>query len=141
MKEITYTLLLLACVYLLICAVLFVYQRKLLYIPVPVDPNFRAQEITIDNNGTKLHGWVLHPGKSRALIYFGGNSEPIANRRDYFDSLFVDYSVYLINYRGYGNSQGQPSETALYADALAVYDHVRQQHDSISVYGRSLGSG
>jgi pimeloyl-ACP methyl ester carboxylesterase len=141
MKEITYTILVLLGIYLLIVALLFIYQRKLIYFPVPIDPAFSADEITIDNNGIALHGWVLHPGKSRALIYFGGNSEPIANRRDYFDSLFVDYSVYLINYRGYGNSQGQPSETALYADALAVYDRIRQQHDSISVYGRSLGSG
>jgi len=141
MKEISYAILVLAGIYLLIAALLFIYQRKLIYIPVPIDPAFSADEITIDNNGVELRGWVLHPGKARAVIYFGGNSEPIENRRDYFDSLFADYSVYLINYRGYGNSQGQPSEGALFADALAIYDHLRQQHDSISAYGRSLGSG
>jgi len=141
MKEISYAILVLAGIYLLIAALLFIYQRKLIYIPVPIDPAFSADEITIDNDGIELRGWVLHPGKARALIYFGGNSEPIENRRNYFDSLFADYSVYLINYRGYGNSQGQPSEGALFADALAIYDHLRQQHDSISAYGRSLGSG
>jgi uncharacterized protein len=141
MKEITYTILVLAGIYLLIAALLFIYQRKLIYIPVPIDPAFSADEITIDNNGVELHGWVLHPGKARAVIYFGGNSESITNRRDYFDSLFADYSVYLVNYRGYGKSQGQPSERALFADALAIYDRIRPQYDSITAYGRSLGSG
>jgi hypothetical protein len=141
MKEITYTLLVLVGIYLLVAALLFVYQRKLIYIPVPIDPAFSAEEITIDNAGIELHGWVLHPGKARALIYFGGNSEPISERRDYFDGLFADYSVYLVNYRGYGKSQGEPSEAALFADALAIYDRIRQRHDSIAAYGRSLGSG
>lgn len=141
MKEITYTLLVLAGIYLLIAALLFVFQRKLIYYPVPVDPAFRADEIIIENTGIELHGWVLHPGRAHALIYFGGNSEPITARREYFDSLFADYSVYLVNYRGYGNSQGQPSETALFADALAIYDGIRPRHESISAYGRSLGSG
>ena len=141
MKEITYTIMVLIGIYLLITALLFFYQRKLLYIPVPIDPAFSADEITIDSNGIQLHGWVLHPGKARAVIYFGGNSEQITNRRDYFDSLFADYSVYLINYRGYGKSQGQPGEAALFADALAIYDRIRHQHKTISAYGRSLGSG
>jgi hypothetical protein len=141
MKELTYTILVLLGIYLLITAFLFVYQRKLIYMPVPLDPAFSADEIVIDNAGVKLHGWVLHPGKRRALIYFGGNSESITQRRDYFDSLFADYSVYLVNYRGYGKSEGQPSEATLFADALAIYDQIRPQHDWITAYGRSLGSG
>jgi len=141
MKELAYTILVLAAVYLLITAFLFVYQRRLIYMPVPVEPAFSADEIVFDNAGVKLHGWVLHPGQRRALIYFGGNSESIAQRREYFDRLFADYSVYLVNYRGYGKSEGQPSEAALCADALAIYDRLRPRHESISAYGRSLGSG
>jgi len=46
-----------------------------------------------------------------------------------------------MHYRGYGGSSGTPSETALVADALRLFDHVRTQHADIVVIGRSLGSG
>ena len=52
-----------------------------------------------------------------------------------------DRSLFLVNYRGYGGSSGQPAEAALFADALAVFDHVRREHSEIAVMGRSLGSG
>jgi len=75
------------------------------------------------------------------VIYFGGNSEMITHRRGFFEDVFRDYSVYLFNYRGYGNSEGSPSEAGLFSDALAIYDQLNSQHVSISAYGRSLGSG
>ena len=141
MKEIGSIIFVLIGVYLLLAAFLYVYQRKLIYYPTPVDPAFIADEVEIDNDGTRLHGWVLNPGKSRALIYFGGNSELITHRREFFETVFSGYSVYLINYRGFGRSQGQPSESGLFSDALAIYDHINTRHRTISAYGRSLGSG
>jgi pimeloyl-ACP methyl ester carboxylesterase len=146
MKEITAIILVLITIYLLISAYLYVFQRNMIYFPVSLDPVFRAQDISIDNNGVKLHGWVLNPGKTKAVIYFGGNSELVTHRSHYFETVFADYSVYLVNYRGYGKSEGDPSETALFSDALAIYDHIRENHVSevkvsITAYGRSLGSG
>jgi pimeloyl-ACP methyl ester carboxylesterase len=141
MKEIAAVILVLISIYLLFAAFLYIYQRRLIYYPVPVDPEFSADEVNIDNRGTLLHGWVLNPGKPRALIYFGGNSEMVTHRNEYFENVFSDYSVYLINYRGYGKSQGSPSEGGLFSDALAIYDELIKQHDSITAYGRSLGSG
>ena len=141
MQEITSIILVLIGIYLLFAAFLYVYQRKLIYYPMPVDPQFSADEINIDNRGILLHGWVLNPGKPRAVIYFGGNSEMVTHRREYFENVFSDYSVYLINYRGYGNSRGSPSESGLFSDALVIYDELIKRHDSITAYGRSLGSG
>jgi len=141
MNEIVTIALVLAGIYLLLAAFLYLYQRKLIYHPVDVDPAFAADEISIDNDGLRLHGWVLSPGKSRAVVYFGGNSEMITHRRTYFEQVFSDYSVYLINYRGYGNSQGSPNERGFFSDALAIYDELIRRHDSIIAYGRSLGSG
>jgi len=141
MQEFTSIILVLVSIYLLFAVFLYVYQRKLIYFPMSVDPEFSADEISIDNQGTWLHGWVLNPGKSRAVIYFGGNSEMVTHRREYFEKVFSDYSVYLINYRGYGKSQGRPSESGLFSDALAIYDGLIKRHDSITAYGRSLGSG
>ncbi len=141
MKEFASIILVLISIYLLFAAFLYVYQRKLIYYPVPVDPTFKATEIRVDNGATELHGWVLNPGKSRAVIYFGGNSELITHRQAFFESVFSGYSVYLINYRGYGNSAGSPSESRLFSDALAIYDQIITQHESVIGYGRSLGSG
>jgi pimeloyl-ACP methyl ester carboxylesterase len=156
MKEISFTLLALVLIYLLISAYLYLFQRKLIYYPVLPDPAFQAQPITIDNNGVKLHGWVLNPGKAKAVIYFGGNSELITHRSGYFETVFADYSVYLVDYRGYGTSEGSPGEAEFYSDALAIYDHISPDHispnpiskdhineskPSITAYGRSLGSG
>ncbi|MCP4768701.1 MAG: alpha/beta hydrolase [Gammaproteobacteria bacterium] len=141
MKEVTTILLVLAAIYLLMAAYLYVFQRKLIYYPVAHDTDFKAQETTFDNQGTLLHGWVLNPDQGKALIYFGGNSELLTHRSAYFEDVFSDYSVYLINYRGYGKSQGSPSESALFSDALAIHDRLQEQHRSITAYGRSLGSG
>jgi pimeloyl-ACP methyl ester carboxylesterase len=141
MNEFALFSLLLAACYLLFAAFLHVYQRKLIYHPVKLDPGFNADEITIDSDGTHLHGWILNPGQTRAVIYFGGNSELITHRSGYFEQVFADYSVYLINYRGYGNSEGSPTEVALFADALAIHDQIREKYSSVSAYGRSLGSG
>jgi len=141
MNEFALFILLLVACYLLFAAFLYAYQRKLVYHPVKLDPSFNADEITIDSNGTRLHGWILNPGQARAVIYFGGNSELITHRSDYFEQVFADYSVYLVNYRGYGNSEGSPTEAAFFADALAIYDHIQEKYKSVSAYGRSLGSG
>ena len=141
MNEITFIILVLVSIYLLFAAYLYIYQRKLIYYPMAVDPEFDADEISIDNNGILLHGWVLNPGKPHALVYFGGNSEMVTHRREYFENVFSDYSVYLINYRGYGYSEGRPTESGLFSDALAIYDTLIKKHESITAYGRSLGSG
>jgi fermentation-respiration switch protein FrsA (DUF1100 family) len=141
MKEIASIVALLVGIYLAFAAFLYLYQRRLIFFPVPRDEAFSATEISIDNQGTRLHGWVLNPGRSAAVIYFGGNSEMITHRREFFEDVFRDYTVYLVDYRGYGNSEGKPTEAGLFSDALAIYDSMAGRHDSIIAYGRSLGSG
>ena len=141
MTDIAYLAALPIGIYLLLAAFLYAVQRKLIYFPVGVDPDFRADEISVDNRGTRLHGWVLNPGRRAAVIYFGGNSEMITHRREFFEDVFRDYSIYLVNYRGYGKSEGSPSEAGMFSDSLAIYDRISEQHDAIIAYGRSLGSG
>jgi hypothetical protein len=141
MIEIIFIALVLLGVYLLLAAFLYVYQRRLIYYPVALDPSFVAERIVVDNQGTRLQGWVLNPGQRKAVIYFGGNSEMITHRRRFFEDVFRDYSVYLINYRGYGDSEGSPSEAGLFSDALAIYDQLSPRHQSISAYGRSPAAG
>jgi len=128
-------------VYLFLVAVMFLFQRNLLYYPVPYQSGIDRNEISFSNEGLELHGWVLNPGKAQALIYFGGNAEAIENNIDNFENTFRDHSVYLVPYRGYSKSEGSPTEPGLLSDALAIYDAIQPQHETISIMGRSLGSG
>lgn len=127
--------------YLSVGAWLYVRQRALLYFPVAHDAGFDADSVTLETDGAALHGWVLNPGRDKALVYFGGNSEMVTHRHEFFEDVFRNYTVYLFNYRGYGLSTGRPSETALCDDALAICDWLRNRHASVTAYGRSLGSG
>jgi pimeloyl-ACP methyl ester carboxylesterase len=141
MKSIIALIVVLALFYLLLMAVLYIFQRNLLFYPVPPVDGISREAIHFTNQGISLRGWVLNKGQSRALIYYGGNAEDITANIPLFDDLFKHHTVYLINYRGYGKSQGSPSEEGLFSDAVAIYDQLGQRHSSVSLMGRSLGSG
>jgi len=134
-------LLALALVYIIAGAFLYMNQRKFLYRPQPGVLQINEQAIEISVNKIILRGWVVNLNRNDAIIYFGGNAErPEASLED-FKYLFNNHTVYMINYRGYGESDGSPTEKHLCLDAVAIYDHIADDHDHISVIGRSLGSG
>ncbi len=126
--------------YILICLFMYLKQRDLIYFPVPEAHNSQAASQWLINGQHRLKIWRLNEGKP-ALLYFGGNAESIDGNIADFREMFNAYTVYLMNYRGYGGSSGSPSEQALFDDALALYDEVKKHHSSIHVIGRSLGSG
>lgn len=126
--------------YLIATLFLFVKQRSLLYFPMPETNAADAEAVWLESPERRLKLWQLGQGNT-ALIYFGGNAESIEMNIPEFRQLLPDLTVYLVNYRGYGGSSGEPSEAALLNDALAVYDEFRSVYDRIFVMGRSLGSG
>ena len=128
-------------VYISLCLLLYVMQRQLIYSPTPepVGLNVDSEIIQSENEFIKVLG--LNAGKRNAILYFGGNFEDVSGNIESFKSIFNNSAVYLVNYRGYSGSTGSPSERANYIDALNVYDQLRSKHDSISIIGRSLGSG
>ena len=128
-------------VYLGLCVFMYATQRAQMYFPTPESDHDRAEAVWVVSDGARLKIWrVLRPSP-RALVYFGGNAEDVALNIDAFAAAFPDYSLFLVHYRGYGGSEGRPSERALHADALEVYDYVRAQRPEIAVMGRSLGTG
>lgn len=130
-------------VYAAAVAWMYARQRELMYFPQATKAEAKVTDFGIARNGVMLNGWLVNIGQPGAVVYFGGNAERIENMRDEFAKWFPQSSVYLVPYRGYGASEGTPSEEALFADALAVFDQVqaRQQGAPIVVIGRSLGSG
>jgi pimeloyl-ACP methyl ester carboxylesterase len=116
-------------------------QNRMLYVRTPESNPPGGDAFRMPRGDVSLKIWRLHPNERDALIYFGGNAEDVAGNLPTFDRAFPDRAVYLVNYRGYGGSTGSPSETALVADADAVFDWVKARHHSVVVMGRSLGSG
>jgi fermentation-respiration switch protein FrsA (DUF1100 family) len=95
------------------------------------------------DDGVRLHGWLFRAaGSAPLMIWFHGNGGNITERAPLAAELARrGVSVLLFDWRGYGKSEGSPSESALYHDALAAYDFaVHDLHPaSIALYGESLG--
>ncbi len=93
-------------------------------------------------DGTRLHALHVKAGPSAPLVlYFGGNAEDVSWMLEEIPRRGSAASWLLVDYRGYGESGGRPSEASLAADALAWYDHVAPGAARVYVLGRSLGSG
>jgi len=122
-------------------ALLYGKQRSMIYHPTPEISLSDYQSIHIKNDGISIKVWNIHSDKKRAVIFFGGNADAVECYIPIFDKLLPNHSVYFVNYRGYGGTGGEPSEQALFSDAIAVYDVVKQHSPHISVIGRSLGTG
>lgn len=140
MRVLRIVLIIVVSAYILGAGLLYFLQRSLLYFPSqPYEHQF--ENIDLINDDERIKVIVLNPNRSKAIIYFGGNAEPVIFNEEPFRKNFSNHTVYLMNYRAYGGSSGQPSEQALFSDALALYDHVAKNHQSVSAFGRSLGSG
>jgi len=126
-------------IYAFIGALLFIFQRKFLYFPTEEILHSYDKE-SISNENETIEIIVLNKGQEDALLYFGGNAEPVIYNADDFLKAFPMHTVYLFNYRGYGGSSGTPTEQGIYSDALVLFDRVKKKHAQVSVLGRSLGS-
>jgi len=97
-------------------------------------------------DGTKLHGWfVPHPQPKWALLYCHGNGEHIGFNADLAARLrdSLSASVFLFDYRGYGRSEGRPTEAGCIGDGIAAQNWLANRTGSqpgdIVLMGRSLG--
>jgi len=95
-------------------------------------------------DGARIHAWSLKSGP-RLVLYFGGNAEEVSWMLEVARAETPSVSWLLMDYRGYGLSEGSPSEKALVADALALHDYAAKlpgvDATRIYAFGRSLGSG
>ena len=147
------TLGVLAGLYLLAAALLFACQSRLIHLPgsreLVADPGdiglpFESVEVTTAD-GVRLHGWLVPAQAPRRgiVLFFHGNAGNISHRLDSLQSFHgLELDTLIIDYRGYGQSEGRPSEQGLYADAEAALAYLRERGyrpDEIVYFGRSLG--
>lgn len=127
-----------------LCLALFLMQRSFIYFPTPAVPAIASdpgRTVFLDVSGARLAIAVRQHAGPKAILYFGGNAEDVTGNLAPLAGAFPQSAVYLMTYRGYGASSGTPSEQALQADALALFDWVQRDHPEIEIIGRSLGTG
>jgi fermentation-respiration switch protein FrsA (DUF1100 family) len=114
----------------------------------PQDVGLEYQNIEFSaRDGIRLHGWFVPHAEARStLIWFHGNAGNIAHRVENLKLLHdkVKVNVFIFDYRGYGLSQGRPSEAGTYLDGEAALAFVLERLNivagTIVLFGRSLGA-
>lgn len=136
---------------------IYLKQEELIFYPQPLDtPSVNAMQASLErierfqlltSEGVKLRGWLLRGSRTERaplLMYFGGNAEEVSWVLPELARL-SGWAALVMNYRGYGESEGHPSEHALLHDAVTLYDQVITRSDidphGVVAMGRSLGSG
>lgn len=111
----------------------------------PADIGLEYEDIYFQTKDKfKINGWLVKGGSEGTVIFFHGNSGNIGSSNvkiRMFHELGV--SVFLVDYRGFGRSEGAPTEMGLYRDAQAAYDYLVSRPDinmnHVIIYGESLG--
>jgi pimeloyl-ACP methyl ester carboxylesterase len=135
---------------LLLGAYIYFAQERMIFFPRPNDPQLREQwrwnRVEIGSGEHVIEGWWADAGAPESnltIVYFGGNAEDVLYAAR--DAARLEAKrLLVVNYRGYGQTPGKPSQQALFEDALAVYDYVvgpgNAEPQDVIVMGRSLGS-
>jgi len=144
----------LAC-YALLALVVYLMQARMLYLPdvpgrtldrTPADIGTDYQDVSIQTtDGVTLHGWYIPGSGDRVLLFFHGNAGNISHRLESIRQfLHLGLSVLIIDYRGYGQSEGRTTEKGIYRDAEAAWHYltetVNTPDNRIIVFGRSMGA-
>ncbi len=142
----------LAAAYLLVGGFIYFAQDSMVYRPdtrleaTPEEIGLAFEDVRLTaKDGVKLHGWYVPADQERGVVLFcHGNNGNISHRLDtirIFHSLGL--STLVFDYRGYGESEGVPSEEGTRLDALAFWEHLTGERavppERIILWGRSLG--
>ena len=142
-------------VYLLVLLVFRLFEHRLVFFPdYPgrLAGDWQPKGLPVEDvwletgDGVKLHAWWIPSATSQfTFVAFHGNAANVAARAEVFRFLHaLPANVLAVEYRGYGRSEGSPTEAGLYLDAQAAYDYLARQRGiapgRIISYGQSLGT-
>lgn len=131
------------------CSGVFYQPDRMMYYPPEMNSLKREDIYFASLDGTRLHAWLIRAvGTAHAkgtIILFHGNAENISSH--YLSLAWLTrqgYDLFAFDYRGYGESLGQPDQAGTYNDGLAALNKAWQLHSSghggqFVVYGQSLG--
>ena len=153
LRSLLQLILVLAGAYALLVALVYLTQDRLIYFPTttlittPDRHGLDYEDVQlVAEDGVRLHGWFIPAADARGtLLFFHGNGGNLSHRIDSL-RIFHDlgFSVFILSYRGYGQSQGRPGEAGIRRDATAAWRYLREERGmpaaEIVVFGRSLGA-
>ncbi len=130
-------------------------DQQMIYFPErgltasPVDAGLDFEDVFFTaSDGVRLHGWHVPGRGTTTLIWFHGNAGNISHRVENILQLnrHLGVNVFIFDYRGYGRSEGKPSESGFYLDAEAAIDYLVNERGleaetDLVLFGRSLGCG
>lgn len=145
-------LVIITAVWFSLCAILYLFQNQLIFQPTrtltasPETIGLDYENVTLySSDDMRLHGWHIPASASRGVVLFlHGNAGNISHRLETLEMLHrIGLSTFIIDYRGYGGSEGRPSEQGTYADAESAWNYLTMERgikpDDIVIFGRSLG--
>jgi len=122
---------------------------RLVFAPVHYDKRDAFHEhperfkplVLVRSENVALEGIVYTPERpSCTMLYFGGKEQDSVALVGRLSERFPSWRIVAFNYRGYGLSQGKPTEKALLEDAVFIADYVKERYGEIVIMGYSLGS-
>lgn len=139
-------------VWVLLTALLYFMQPHFVYYPSttvaydPGDLGLEFEDLMLETaDGVRVHAWFIpRPQAHHTLLFLHGNAGNIGDRLE-FIRIFYDLglSILILDYRGYGRSEGNPSEDGTYHDAQAAWNFLTAERGldprHIVIYGQSLG--
>lgn len=138
--------------YLLLAILMYLLQSQMIYYPqqsityTPQDVGLHYEDVTFTTeDGLDLHGWYIPNHDSNVtVLYFHGNAGNISGRLQTIQLLHdLELNIFIIDYRGYGKSEGSPTEKGTYGDARAAWNYLVEEREidssKIVIMGRSLG--
>ena len=141
--------------YAVLALLVYLMQARMLYLPdvpgrsldrTPADIGAEYRDVSIrTSDGVVLHGWYIPGNGDRVLLFFHGNAGNISHRLESIRQfLQLGLSVFIIDYRGYGQSEGRTTEQGIYRDAQAAWNYLTESSNipqgRIIVFGRSMGA-
>jgi pimeloyl-ACP methyl ester carboxylesterase len=140
-------------IYIALVIILTIFQSKLIFFPIrALEASPAAIELAYETvsfattDGETLTGWFIGNDKSDdVLLFCHGNAGNISHRLDSIRIFHeLGLSVFIFDFRGYGESSGKPSEKGTYLDVEAAWRHLTDEREvdpsHIILFGRSLGA-
>ena len=138
--------------YVLVLLLLYLFQAKMIYHPTkkqwtdPSKAGLAFEDVYFESSDElQLHGWFVPASSNNpTVLYCHGNAGNISGRLETIRLLHdLGLNVFIFDYRGYGQSEGRPSEQGTYDDALAAWNYLQLDQglkaENIIIMGRSLG--